>query len=115
MRPASALLTAFEHSGRLPYSMLAEELMQPVRRDPASVVGVGAACETARVLCRLAALHGDPRYRGAAIVAEDADYRSDAARILMAQFAPALEGELDEGAAYGVALGEWLATAGNLQ
>ena len=115
VRPASALLTAFEHSGRLPYSMLAEELIQPVRRDPTSAGDIRLACETARVLNRLAALHADPRYRGAAVVAEDADYRSDAARLLLAQFAPALGGELDEGAVYGVALGEWLATAGNLQ
>jgi hypothetical protein len=115
VRPASALLTAFEHSGRLPYSMLAEELVQPVRRDPASAGGVRPACEAARVFCRLATLHSDQRYRGAAILAEDADYQSDAARILLAQFAPALGGELDESAAYGVALGEWLATAGNLQ
>ncbi len=115
VRPAAALLTAFEHSGRLPYSMLAEELMQQVRRDPASAGGIGLACEAARVFCRLAALHSDQRYRGAAIVAEDADYRSDAARLLLAQFAPARDGGLDEAAAYGVALGEWLATTGKLQ
>ncbi len=115
VRPASALLAAFEHSGRLPYSMLAEELMQPMRRDPESAGGIRVACETARIFCRLAALHSDDRYRGAAVVAEDADYRSDAARILLTQFSAALDGELDEGAAYGIALGEWLATAGNLQ
>ncbi len=115
VRSASALLTAFEHSGRLPYSMLAEELVQPMRRDPASAGGVHTGCEAARVLCRLATLHSDQHYRGAAVVAQDADYRSDAARILLLHVAAALGGALDESAAYGVALGEWLATAVNLQ
>ena len=90
VRGASALLTAFEITGRLPYSMLAEELIAVAgaracrRRGPASI-----QCEAARVLCRLAALHDDPDYRGAAVIAGGADYRAEASRILAAESARA--------------------------
>jgi hypothetical protein len=93
---ASALLTAFEITGRLPYSMLAEELMQRRTED----------CETARVLCRLAALHDNPDYRAAAIVAPGADYRADAARMLADCGAQASDAGPDEAARYGIALRE---------
>jgi hypothetical protein len=115
VRPASALLAAFERSGRLPYSMLAEELIQPSRPASSRSGDTVVTCEAARVLCRLALLHADDAYRGAAVLAEDADYRGDAERILLSQSTPALGGSLEEAAAYGLALGEWLATAGNLQ
>jgi hypothetical protein len=82
VRSASALLTAFEISGRLPYSMLAEELMQTARRDLHGAAEFVARCVGCRVLCRLAALHADEAYRGAAVVAPDVDYRADAERIL---------------------------------
>ena len=111
VRSASALLTAFERSARLPYSMLAEELIQPARRE-AGAGDVVIGCETARVLCRLAALHADEQYRGAAVVAPDADYEADADRILSAHAAGALAGNLGAAAAYGLAVGEWLAFAG---
>jgi uncharacterized protein YyaL (SSP411 family) len=103
---ASALLTAFEITGRLPYSMLAEELMQIARREPWPDTDLLGHCEAARVLSRLAALHDDPAYRGAAIVATDADYRSDAARILAAQSARAHAAPTPHAAAYGLALRE---------
>jgi len=95
---ASALLTAFEITGRLPYSMLAEELMaSPHRSDD---------CETARVLCRLAALHDNEEYRAAAILAPGADYRADAARILE-DYAPHVRAaEAADAALYGIALRE---------
>jgi len=64
------------------------------------------------VLCRLAALHADEQYRGAAVMAPDADYRADADRMLSAQAERALAGGLDVAAAYGLAVGEWLAVAG---
>ena len=112
VRSAAALLTAFERSARLPYSMLAEELIQPARRDAAGGDAL-IACETARVLCRLAALHADDQYRGAAVVAPDADYRADADRMLSALAERALAGGLDAAAAYGLAVGEWLAFAGH--
>ena len=88
VRAASAHLTAFEITGRLPYSMLAEELMQTARRvdpDRASPTAFLVHCDAARVFCRLAALHDDADYRKAAVILSDADYRGDAARILAAQ------------------------------
>lgn len=80
VRTASALLTAYSLSGRLPYSMLAEELMQPIDRGEAADFDV--TCEAARVLCRLAALHADPEYRKAAITAPGASYLDDAQRLI---------------------------------
>ncbi|HEY7290304.1 MAG TPA: hypothetical protein VH583_10755 [Vicinamibacterales bacterium] len=101
---AAALLTAYAISGRLPYSMLAEELMQTVRRsDASSPAGFRASCEAARVLCRLAALHGDPEYRRAAVFADDADYRGDAAAMLNAH-ADEARRLGSAGAIYGVAV-----------
>jgi hypothetical protein len=95
---ASALLSAYHAAGRLPYSMLAEELMQFARREwwdaargcfrhamqqPGEACGAFVAnCQAARVFCRLAALHGDPDYRQHAVIAEQADYAADAARTL---------------------------------
>jgi hypothetical protein len=104
VRGASALLTAFELTGRLPYSMLAEELMAIAGREPSPDADVAIQCEAARVLCRLAALHDDPGYRGAAVIATGADYRADASRILAAQSARALAGTPSDAAAYGLAL-----------
>jgi len=109
VRAASALITAYEITGRLPYSMLAEELMQFARQSPAADSDLVLHCETARVLCRLAALHDDADYRGAAVIAVNADYRSDAARILTAQAARALSASPDEAAIYGLALRELIA------
>ena len=107
---ASALLTAFEITGRLPYSMLAEELVHDAKRlakgradDERAAAG---DCETARVLCRLAALHDSSDYRAAAIVAPGADYRADAARILEDRGPQALVAPLDDAALYGIALRE---------
>ena len=101
VRGASALLTAFELTGRLPYSMLAEELIAIATRDAGGFV---IQCEAARVLCRLAALHDDPGYRGAAVIAAGADYRAEASRILAAESARAREGTPSAAAAYGLAL-----------
>jgi hypothetical protein len=108
VRAASALLTAFEYTGRLPYSMLAEELMQIARRELASEADFVTACEAARALCRLAVLHDAAEYRAAAIIASDADYRGDAARLLQIQ-APHVDAvALPHAAVYGVALRELL-------
>jgi hypothetical protein len=117
---ASALITAFHVTGRLPYSMLAEELIQAARRtmwdeecgafcsDEAHVSGVkpfGLNCEAATVLSRLAALHRSAEYRNAAVIAPGADYDDDAARIL-----ESLAGEAPThglaGAVYGLAAAE---------
>jgi hypothetical protein len=107
IRAASALLTAYDVSGRLPYSMLAEELTRPVLRDlPAGDFRL--SCDAGRVLCRLAALHDDAAYIAAAVVAPDADYRGDAERIL-APHAPMALASGAAGAIYGLAISEWLA------
>jgi hypothetical protein len=106
---AGALLTAFEVTGRLPYSMLAEELMQTARRMAVSDDDLVPHCDAARVLCRLAALHADADYRAAAVVASDADYRGEAARLLQQHEARALGGPLAHAALYGLALREFMA------
>jgi hypothetical protein len=110
---ASALLTAYECTGRLPYSMLAEELMQFVARtfgdaDPGFLDGETASkpfavnCEAASVLHRLDALHRSAEYREAAVVAPAADYGRDAERILR-WLAPQVPEAGLGGAVYGLA------------
>jgi hypothetical protein len=108
VRGASALLTAFEITGRLPYSMLAEELIAVAGRARPADAGLVIQCETARVLCRLAALHADPDYRGAAVIAGGADYRAEASRILAAESVRARAGTPSAAAAYGLALRDLL-------
>jgi hypothetical protein len=109
VRLASALLTAFTISARLPYAMLAEELVVSTRRaswDDAAGVFAGSIdlnCEAVRVLSRLGALHRSEEYRAAAVLAPGADYDREADRIL-ASLAPRL---VDVGfpcGAYGLAL-----------
>jgi hypothetical protein len=74
------LLTAFDVSGRLPYPMLAVELMQTASGRPSHAFE--EQCDAARVWCRLAALHASAGYRDAAVVAPNADYQADAIRML---------------------------------
>ena len=119
VRCASALLTAYSRTGRLPYSMLAEELMQFARRTlwdeqdggfhdaPRGTKPFALNCEAARVLCRLARLHQEDEYRKAAVIASDADYLRDAERTLASQ-TPAYRRYGPLSAVYGLALGEWL-------
>ena len=104
---ASAMLTAYDVAGRLPYAMLAEELMQRVRRDLANEPDCALNCEAALVLCRLAALHDDVDYCAAAVIAPDADYYADADRVLAAQSPRALALGVN-GAPYGIALREFI-------
>jgi hypothetical protein len=120
VRSASALLTAYGLTGRLPYSMLAEELMQFSLRtlwdadaggfheSPARLAKPFALnCDAARVLCRLAALHRDDDYRHVGIVARDADYARDAGAALRSQIARLDEPGCEAGV-FGLALDEWL-------
>ena len=120
VRTSSALLTAYDFSGRLPYPMLAEELMQFARQTLWDDRGGGFEqqpgadakpfalnCEAARVLCRLAVLHDTPEYSRAAVVAPGADYRQDAARTLTS-LEPLYREHGAKAAIYGLALGEWL-------
>lgn len=115
---ASALLTAFERTDRLPYSMLAEELMQFAVRTLGDAAAPGFVdgdsgdkpftlnCEAASVLCRLAALHASDEYQRAAVVAPGVDYGRDAGRILQ-WLAPAAPDLGLAGAAFGLAAADW--------
>ncbi len=87
LRCASALLGAFELTGRLPYSMLAEEIMQTARRrwwdEEKTFRGDFASmCLAVQVCCRLAALHRDADYAASAVVAVSPTYHEDATRML---------------------------------
>jgi hypothetical protein len=114
LHTALAFLTAFELTGRLPYSMLAEELLQIVRRQSwdGGRGGFAADFKTnaagAQLLCRLAALHRDAEYAASAVVAPDATYAADAERILDL-LAPIARAHLNDAAEYGMALLDWFA------
>ena len=114
LHTALAFLTAFELTGRLPYSMLAEELLQTARRQwwDGNAGGFGpnfrANAIGAQLLCRLAALHRDADYAASAVVAPGASYEVDAERILAA-LAPIARSHLDDVAEYGMALVDWFA------
>ena len=99
---ASALLTAYLVTGRLPYSMLAEELIRAAR-PLLDEGGFAAQCECARVFCRLAVLHSDAEYRAAAVIARDSDYRDEARRLLESLF-PSYGEHGAAAAIYGVAI-----------
>jgi hypothetical protein len=104
---ASALLTAFEITGRLPYSMLAEELMQLAGDAVETSVDVALTSAAIGVWCRLAALHGDAAYRAAAVIAAAANYDEDAGRTLE-RIAPHVD-TIADAARYGLALAAWRA------
>jgi uncharacterized protein YyaL (SSP411 family) len=104
-RTAATLLTGHSLTGRLPYAMLAEELMQTL---PWSSGGFAARIETARVLCRIAALHDDPEYRRAAVMKEH-DYRN-AARQIVDSLAAEARGSGSAAPRYGLAIDELLAS-----
>ena len=115
----SALVTACVGTARLPYGMLAEELMQFARRtfwdadagafadDAEPQSAYVANCDAARVLCRLTRLLDDEEYRSGAVVASDSDYRGDASRILASQL-DAARADAARAAPYALALDDWL-------
>jgi hypothetical protein len=109
---AGALLTAFGMTDRLPYAMLAEELIQHTRRIALEQADLPfeTACDLATVFSRMAALHANDEYRTAAVLAPDAQYADDAALILE-RLAGEAVGRGLAGAAYGLAAGEWRASA----
>lgn len=107
VQAASALLTAYELTGRLPYSMLAEELMQLSHADMEHA-DLRLTCQAVRVLCRLAGLHDDAAYRAAAVIASAADYRADAERMLE-RISRSVADRGGDAALFGVAFGEWRA------
>jgi hypothetical protein len=117
---ATTLLTAYDVTGRLPYSMLAEELIQLAGGPegphyvggPAHYAGgpegldrwsIGTRCALARALCRLARLHDDEEYRRAAVVAEARDYRAAAAALVDGVVAEELDAS-EDAALVGIAL-----------
>lgn len=113
---ARALLTAFSLTGRLPYSMLAEELMQFARRSwwdeargsfGAADADFAGNCEAAEVCCRLAVLHDDAEYLRAAVVAEGCDY-ADAARRTLDALSHVYQEQGAAADAYGLALAEYV-------
>ncbi len=130
VRAASALLAAHAVTGRLPYAMLADELLLWARgrlwddadggffdrrADDPDTVGLLARrvkpfvlnCDAARALGRLAALHHAPGYRDAAVLAPGFDPGADMARALGGQAAVYQDyGPL--AAHFGLALAEWL-------
>ena len=112
---ASALLTAHALTGRLPYSMLAEELMRFARRTcwPAAAETSSpelfvAACEVVRVECRLAALHQDEDYRASAVIGEEVDYPGEAEEILRSLSGGHRLHDVAVASEFGLALSDWL-------
>ena len=108
---ASALLGAFELTGRLPYSMLAEEILQTARRrwwdtENTFCGGFASICLAVQVCCRLAALHRDADYSASAGVAVSPTYHEDATRML-ALLKPRYLDHRTSAAEYGLALLEW--------
>jgi hypothetical protein len=117
---AAALLDAFDLCGRLPYPMLADELLQHARRqwwrstpgrfDADFVVN----CEGLRALCRMAALHDDHDYRAAAVVAPLSSCAADARRL--AEYVSGESGQHPaDAAAFGCAMLDWFALEPKLQ
>ena len=121
VQSASTLLTAYMQTGRLPYSMLAEELIELVMRSDwpgtasasESVVRFDDqtfvwACRTASVLSRLAKLHANREYLDSAVVKPGADYRHEASLLLAMLAAGIEERPVRSSAEYGLAVLDWL-------
>jgi hypothetical protein len=104
---ASTLVTAYALSGRLPYAMLADELMQSVLRQPVEGASFISRCDAARVQSRLAALHREPEYRRTAVLPPATDYATEAENALR-ELARSLEPRSADAARFGLALAEWL-------
>jgi hypothetical protein len=101
---ASMLLAAYDLTARLPYSMLAEELVQPLRFDN-ETGGVPVRCSLARVLGGLARLHDDDEYVRAAVVARASDYRAEA-RTILESVARRVETNREDAALFGLVTDE---------
>lgn len=120
LRRALALLAAFEITGRLPYSMLAEELVQAARQrwwnPDRGTFGddFESNCRGAQLLCRLAALHEDPAYTDTVSVAHPSPYRTDAEQVV-ASLHSDYQKHQTAASLFGLALVDWLALANNLQ
>ena len=104
---ASALLTAYALTGRVPYSMLADELVQVALRTPWASRPFEFNCEAALVCARLAELHRDADYRLAAVTSSNGDYGQETARVLSCQL-PRVRDLGTAAAPFGLALAQWL-------
>ena len=107
---ASALLAAYERTGRLPYSMLAEELMRfvlltwPAAREPLVV-----SSRAIPVFGRLAELQEDPAYLEAAMPAPGVSYAHEAEALVEALAdGDDVLGDISTAMEYGLALCDWL-------
>lgn len=114
----TALASAYRITGRLPYAMLAEELLQFTRRtwwnaerarfEDASPDNFVVNCEAIQLFGALGALHGDEDYRSTAVFTADANYLADAEHLLAALGRVVLGHDHESAAAYGIALRDWL-------
>ena len=121
LRQALALLAAFEITGRLPYSMLADELAEVIRRrwwdGERATFGddFESDCRATQLLCRLAALHEDASYQQMVNVAGQVPYRGDAERLVASIESRYRDHDHGTAAvALGLALIDWLALVDNL-
>jgi hypothetical protein len=104
---ASALMTAYALTARLPYGMLADEVIQSALRNPPGGASFAHQCRLARVMCRLAALHRDEDYRRTAVLWVNEDYAAHAARLLTGLSA-SIPSQGVDAALFGLALADWL-------
>ena len=120
LRQALALLAAFEITGRLPYSMLAEELAEVICHrwwdgERATFGDFESDCRATQLLCRLAALHEDTSYGQMVNVAGQVPYRGDAERLMASIESQYRDhGHGTAAVALGLALVDWLALDDNL-
>jgi hypothetical protein len=104
---ASTLLTAYVLTGRVPYSMLADELVRAALRTSWASRSFEFNCEAALVCVRLAELHRDADYRRMAVTSANGDYGQEAARVLACQL-PRVRDLGTAAAPFGLALAQWL-------
>jgi len=120
LRCGSALLAGFDLCGRLPYAMLAEELLRHARREwwsedtAAYAADFRANCTALRLLCRLAALHANAEYSAAVALAPGGSHARDAARMVPLLVSRSAA-HPDAAAELGAALLEWFALQPDLQ
>jgi hypothetical protein len=99
IQAASALMSAFAATTRLPYAMLADELMHVALGGRESA---GATVDGVHVCCALAQLHADDGFRSIAVIS-GRDYARLAERLVASMWQAA------EPSRFGLALADWLA------
>jgi hypothetical protein len=110
---ASALLSAYERTGRLPYSMLAEELMRfALHTWPSAREQTLISCRAIPVLGRLAALQADPGYLEATVAAPDVGYAREAEALVEALAEEGVPPDIVTAMELGLALIGWLSLQG---